>query len=571
MTQTHLEKILTRRYDVGREIKFILYKDELLTDPIDLSDYTVVITVIKPDNNFVIENFVGDTVTITDQMEVVTGTGYYCVHVTKDNETIYTGQGEFIIDDVLISDEELESISEVNGLRFPDDFLTVDDHVAVIDDDVTSTDKTWSSSKISYEIDNTSVEVSKTVEGNPVIFTDGANAPLVKCVTDITGYQSGTGTPSPDNVRPIVAYTEGEIEVRGKNLLDPNSSVPYGAGSSSCSVSGDNINVQASGLYTGIVFNKVLPNGTYSISFSFKFNSGGKASVTIVDSDNTTSLWSTGEFTSDITRSGAFTVANGIAHIRFYCTRDNYTGNATISNLMLNTGSSSENYEEFRGTTHTAIFSNSIYQGNVDFVNGEVTTEWAVIASYAGETLPGEWISDRDEYAPGTTPTTGAQVAYELATPTTSSVTPTNLPIKSLSGYNHIESSTGDMEIEYITQDYQSLVDSIEKESVSRTTKLWDAGFTPSPGVWLEYDFGEDLEGYDAIVILFVVSGWEGNNADSVTVYPNIQHLNTNKYYHYITGDYGIQFWHVSGTTYGLGSIDGNYPPQYKAVYGIKY
>lgn len=103
-------------------------------------------------------------------------------------------------------------------------------------------------------------------------------------------------------------------------------------------------------------------------------------------------------------------------------------------------------------------------------------------------------------------------------------------------------------------------------------TKLWDVGFTPSPGVWLEYDFGEDLEAYDAIVILFVVSGWEGNNSDSVTVYPKIQHLNTTNYYHYIKGtDYGIQFWRVSGTTYGLGSIDGNYPPQYKAVYGIKY
>ena len=148
MTQTNLAKILTRRYDVGREIKFILYKDELLSDPIDLTDYTVVITVIKPDNNFVIQNFNGDTVTITEQMEAVTGTGYYCVHVTKGTETIYTGQGEFIIDDVLISDEELESISEVNGLRFPDDFLTIDSPVALIDDTVVTNNKAWSSSRI---------------------------------------------------------------------------------------------------------------------------------------------------------------------------------------------------------------------------------------------------------------------------------------------------------------------------------------------------------------------------------------------------------------------------------------
>ena len=96
-------------------------------------------------------------------------------------------------------------------------------------------------------------------------------------------------------------------------------------------------------------------------------------------------------------------------------------------------------------------------------VNGEVITEWDMIASYAGETLPNEWISDRDEYAPGTTPTTGAQVAYKLATPTTSSVTPTNLPIKSLSGYTHIESSTGDMEVEYITERFQPLIDSLKQ------------------------------------------------------------------------------------------------------------
>ena len=85
-----------------------------------------------------------------------------------------------------------------------------------------------------------------------------------------------------------------------------------------------------------------------------------------------------------------------------------------------------------------------------------------MIASYAGETLPGEWISDRDEYAPGTTPTTGAQVAYALATPTTTPVTPTNLPIRTLSGYNHIESSTGDMEVEYITKTYEPIIKAME-------------------------------------------------------------------------------------------------------------
>lgn len=36
------------------------------------------------------------------------------------------------------------------------------------------------------------------------------------------------------------------------------------------------------------------------------------------------------------------------------------------------------------------------------------------IASYNGETLPGRWWSDRDEYAENTTPSTGAEVVYEV-------------------------------------------------------------------------------------------------------------------------------------------------------------
>jgi hypothetical protein len=57
---------------------------------------------------------------------------------------------------------------------------------------------------------------------------------------------------------------------------------------------------------------------------------------------------------------------------------------------------------------------------------------------------------------------TGQILAYELATPTTEAVTPTNLPIKSLFGYNHIESSTGDLDITYITEGYHDFVDEIE-------------------------------------------------------------------------------------------------------------
>lgn len=63
------------------------------------------------------------------------------------------------------------------------------------------------------------------------------------------------------------------------------------------------------------------------------------------------------------------------------------------------------------------ILSNNrdFYGGTVDLIYGTVTEKYGLITSYNGEELPGEWISDRDVYSPGATPTVGAQVVYRLA------------------------------------------------------------------------------------------------------------------------------------------------------------
>jgi hypothetical protein len=70
-------------------------------------------------------------------------------------------------------------------------------------------------------------------------------------------------------------------------------------------------------------------------------------------------------------------------------------------------------------------------------------------ASYNGETLEGEWISDRDVYAVGTTPTIGAQVVNIGATPQTYQLTPTQ--VNSLLGANNICADTGNIELTYLT------------------------------------------------------------------------------------------------------------------------
>ena len=62
---------------------------------------------------------------------------------------------------------------------------------------------------------------TKTVSGAIVALPNAEEAPLVNCLVDINAVQSGSGTPSPTNVRPISGFDTAMIYVRGKNILNP--------------------------------------------------------------------------------------------------------------------------------------------------------------------------------------------------------------------------------------------------------------------------------------------------------------------------------------------------------------
>ena len=54
---------------------------------------------------------------------------------------------------------------------------------------------------------------TKTASGAIASFNDGANAPVVDLTVSIEPVQSGSGDPSPDNVRPISGWTGANIHV----------------------------------------------------------------------------------------------------------------------------------------------------------------------------------------------------------------------------------------------------------------------------------------------------------------------------------------------------------------------
>lgn len=69
----------------------------------------------------------------------------------------------------------------------------------------------------------------------------------------------------------------------------------------------------------------------------------------------------------------------------------------------------------------------AVWSGEINTGAGEIISRSSEIASYAGEQLPGPWISSLDAYTPGATPTIGAQVVYELPDPVIYRLTQTEL------------------------------------------------------------------------------------------------------------------------------------------------
>ena len=138
----------------------------------------------------------------------------------------------------------------------------------------------------------------------------------------------------------------------------------------------------------------------------------------------------------------------------------------------------------------------------MDVTGGASKETWQNIASYNGETISEPWLSSMDEYVQGTTPTTGAQVCYELATPTDLQTTPTDVEL--LTGVNNI-SADGDMTL--------TIVDDIEKgdylKSLPMTATVTGAGTGGRTTLMIarrgdyriERPEGEDFKGHDGEVV----------------------------------------------------------------------
>ena len=264
----------------------------------------------------------------------------------------------------------------------------------------------------------------KTVSGAIASFSDGADDVPCKSVKCSIVASGGGGTPS--QPISIVGVSSLTARQRGKNLLDITDVYDNGY----WNTSGTWV---PSSQYSAFIVG-VKPETTYTISGNFA------GIMTYWDKSDT--------FISGVNQGSGFSKTFTTPSNCYYIKRSILT--ASIDGTqMLEVGSSATTYEAYNAIADvTVALGQTVYGGEYDFTNGTLTVTWGHIASYNGETLTGRWISSMDTYVAGTTPTTGAEVAYELATPTVITGL-TAHDFYTVLGDNDFYSDSGDTEVEY--------------------------------------------------------------------------------------------------------------------------
>jgi hypothetical protein len=187
-----------------------------------------------------------------------------------------------------------------------------------------------------------------SVSGNPITITDAANIPCESLSMTIEPIQSGSGTPSPTNVRPITGLTEANVN-DGVNVWDGNSSYTLNT--------------------DGFLFAREVPI-SQGKSYEFIFDCAEpkeQCSFEVFKNTQTTANRIVNEaFYVSEKNKVTFTISESAATYKCRLYTNSPSG-LTVSNIVLN---------EIANTA-TITFGETVYGGNVDFDSGIVTVKWA--------------------------------------------------------------------------------------------------------------------------------------------------------------------------------------------------
>lgn len=250
--------------------------------------------------------------------------------------------------------------------------------------------------------------------------------------------QAGSGDPSPENIRAISGQESVDVRACGKNLLPRQT--PQTKSGVTLTVQADG-GVHLSGTCTAaegdpITFS-VLMGVTLSGQHTFSMGNaqaiGDHLQMRLLESNNAqVSTVPTNFGASTANATNTFELDGQYVYGWLIRVGGGETYDVTLY-PQLEAGDTATAFEPYRSMGGGTVTPTEPLYGLPDAkdtvevsTDGDVTVtrRTGYIASYSDESLPGGWISSHDVYAAGTTPTTGAQVVYELAEPTTETLSP---------------------------------------------------------------------------------------------------------------------------------------------------
>lgn len=225
------------------------------------------------------------------------------------------------------------------------------------------------------------VMVSDTASGTIATFSDGSDVlPAKSVLVTLNPKQSGSGTPSPSNVRPISGWDEAETVVSGKNLLRPKYSGRTHNGVTY--VVNDDGTITASGTASGTSYainnistnrelTSYLPAGTYRLTGGIDASEQLYLGGLYDDGTAFTTVYDRG--------SGAtYTFTKGAWVYPQIVITNGTTINETF-NIQFELGSTATAYEPYTATTYTTDLPQTVYGGTLDVVSGVLTVDRAMV------------------------------------------------------------------------------------------------------------------------------------------------------------------------------------------------
>lgn len=215
------------------------------------------------------------------------------------------------------------------------------------------------------------VIVTQTASGAIATFETNIETALVSLKSDINPVQSGTGTPSPQNIRPISGFSALNVTRTGKNKLNYDAWKTTGITRGTAVWENNGVTLTATSNDCFTIANERIPvTEGEIITLSWEEDTNQEGIIYIFPNGSNSGLV---RVSNRVQKYISYTVPSGVTFVTFRFGVANSGDTIAYKNIQIEKGSTVTDFEPYNGQTVTVNFGQEVYGGVADVTNGKVT------------------------------------------------------------------------------------------------------------------------------------------------------------------------------------------------------